>query len=76
MCRKRQHQHIFLGSVDQENIEDGTINMGERPLPNTLTNLEDVGHSRNSPQNVKDVRDLYVNYLSNDGAISWQCKLI
>lgn len=75
LCRKRQQQYIFSGSVDQENIEDGTIELGERPLPNTLTDLE-IGHSRNSRQNSKDVRDLYVDYFSNDGVVSWQNKFI
>ena len=68
LCRKRQQHYIFSGSVDQENIEDGT-------LPNTLTDLE-IGHSRNSRQNAKDVRDLYVDYFSNDGVVSWQNKFI
>lgn len=74
-CKKLQHQYIFSGSVDQENIIDGTIELGERPLPNTLTNLE-IGHSRNSWQNAKDVRDLYVDHFSNDGVVSWQNKFI
>jgi len=75
LCKKRQHHYISAGSLDQESIENGLIELGDRPLPNTLSNLE-VGHSRNSRQSAKDVRQLYVNYFCNDGAVPWQKKFI
>jgi len=75
LCKKRQHHYISAGSLDQERTENGLTELGDRHLPNTLFNLE-VGHSRNSWQSAKDVRQLYVNYFCNDGTVPWQSNFI
>lgn len=75
LCKKRQHNYTSACSLDQENFENGTIELGDRPLPNTLIDLE-IGHNRNSQQKAKNVRQSFVDYLCTEGQVNWQNNFI
>lgn len=75
LCKKRQHNYTSACSLDQENFEKGTIELGDRPLPNTLIDLE-KGHNRNSQLRAKNVRQSFVEYVCNEGQVNWQNNFI
>ncbi|XP_050310828.1 putative nuclease HARBI1 [Anthonomus grandis grandis] len=58
-----------------DDIENGTTQLGLRPGPNTLTDLQ-KSFSRHASENAKDVRESFMRYFNNEGAIQWQNKFI
>lgn len=62
-------------SLDIDDIENGTTQLGLRPEPNTLTNIQ-KGFSRHAANNAKCVRESFMRYFNNDGAVQWQNKFI
>lgn len=57
----------------RENITDGIIELGIQS--NHMINLQQ-GHSRRSNNEAKNVRQLFVNYFNNEGAVEWQQRMV
>ncbi|XP_068092062.1 putative nuclease HARBI1 [Hyperolius riggenbachi] len=73
--RQTPHHYCPPNSVDQEDIQTGTIVEGEwRSGPNMSAWQPMVGH--NSTTLAKRNRDQYMNYFCSTGAVSWQDRMV
>lgn len=61
--------------LDSENYEAGTFTNGLRVSDNDLLHL-DKSATRNVSQIAKNVRETYMQYFNNEGAVSWQNGMI
>lgn len=66
--------YVPPGAYDIENIQDGTVQLGERTESSNLLDLQ-RGQNRQSTNDAKAVRQMYINYFNNEGAIPWQWNL-
>lgn len=57
---------------DRDNIENGTTDLG---LQCNMTNLQ-RSHNRQSNNTAKEVRLLFMDYFNQNGAVSWQERMI
>ena len=64
--------HSFLDTI----LEDGEIAKGERAETPTesLYSLEVPRRGNNVSLNAKAIRETFVDYFVNDGAVDWQWK--
>ncbi|CAH1998880.1 unnamed protein product [Acanthoscelides obtectus] len=60
---------------DQENIMDGTVQVGLRPNSNLFAGLHG-GYGRNFTREENQVRQLFTQYFNQEGAVSWQERMI
>lgn len=65
----------MLHNLDEEDVNGGEIRVGARPGENILLKMQ----RRCSPQSseiAKNARNAYTYYFNNEGAVSWQEKII
>ncbi|CAH1953664.1 unnamed protein product [Acanthoscelides obtectus] len=73
--RKCSQSYTPMDSLDQENRTDGTVQMGLRANPSQLANLQ-RSHSRNFSSEASQVRREFTQFFNEEGALSWQERMI
>lgn len=71
--RNKSRPYIHNETLDRENYEDGTIEIGERCNPELVHNLQRRSGGQVLDQ-AKQVRDQFCVYFNGDGAVPWQEK--
>lgn len=61
--------------LDVEEIKKGTVQIADRDCNNGPSGLQ-VGMNRNASAAAKEVRESYVKYFQNEGAIEWQNNFV
>ena len=72
--RKKSNEYITLGTVDRENLIDGSITEGLWRENCPSTSLQST-QCRNSTSTAKLIRDQFCNYFNNEGQVSWEKNL-
>lgn len=62
-------------SLDQENLMDGTMQLGLRANPNLLAGLQ-RSYGRNFSNEANHVRKSFMHYFNEEGAVAWQERMI
>lgn len=62
--------------LDSENTENNLLTQGLRTSSEDMIGLERTTSSRNSKQLAKDIRIQFMDYFNNEGAVSWQNKVV
>lgn len=62
-------------SLDKENTVDGSVELGLRANPDQLAGLQ-RGYIRNYSAEANLVRQSFMQYFTEDGAVSWQERMI
>lgn len=73
--RKCANTYTPRESLDRENIEQGTIQLGLRVDPNRLANLQ-YGQNKRSYKEAIEVRQSFTQYFNEEGSVSWQERMI
>lgn len=74
--RKTSRTYLTTRCVDYENLETGEIIPGLwRDANFDLQNIQPVG-SNHSSRMARQLRERYTNYFVNEGAVSWQSRMI
>lgn len=71
--RHHEAEYSPVGSIDRENIVDGTVVPGSWREDRQLLHLERL--RRNSTEEAKYIRNEYKNYFSEEGAVPWQNRM-
>jgi hypothetical protein len=61
--------------LDRENMEDGSVELGERCNPDIMHNLQ-LGRRGLVLEDAKVVRDTFKIYFNSEGPVPWQDKAI
>lgn len=61
--------------LDRENIEDGSVTLGERCNPDIIHNLQ-LGRRGSVMADAKVVRNSFKVYFNNEGSVPWQDKAV
>lgn len=69
--RKKSVTYTPLECFDQENVNEGTINLGARCNPDILYNLERRSGGQ-VLQKAKTVREKFCTYFNGEGSVPWQ----
>ncbi|CAH2004370.1 unnamed protein product [Acanthoscelides obtectus] len=75
IIRKCGKSHTPSECSDQENIMDSTVQVGLGPDSNIFAGLHG-GYGRNFTREANQVRQLFTQYLNQEGAVSWQERMI
>lgn len=72
---RKNHEAFYtpVGSLDRENITDGTITPGSWRDCEQLLPLERL--RRNTTNDAKNIRKDFATYFSNEGAVPWQRRV-
>lgn len=72
---RRRYSTVYApdNNLYRENIEDGTVELGLQS--NHMASLQ-RGYNRKTNKDAKEVRQLFMNYFTNEGAVAWQEKMI
>lgn len=62
--------------LDNENQETGVLSNGLRITVTDLTNLQVSYNNRSSSHSAKVIREEFMQYFNNEGAVPWQNKVI
>lgn len=73
--RNRRDYYTPVTCFDVEDPITGDIELGLRPEPNTLLELQH-GSNRHASVEANKVRDLYMNYFIQEGAVPWQANFV
>lgn len=76
---RKSSPHIYTppGSVDYEDITNFTVNLGTwRSEINALPSIARSRTNNRSKAVAEKLREKYKNYFCNDGAVSWQIRMI
>nr|CAI5821993.1 unnamed protein product [Callosobruchus analis] len=74
--RKTSRTYLTTRCVDYENLETGEMIPGLwRDTNFDLQNVQPVG-SNHSSRMARQLRERYTNYFVNEGALSWQSRMI
>lgn len=74
MRREMATEYIGSADVDREQEENGVIVPGSWRNETNITPLERT-NERNSSQNSKDIRNMFMNYFNNEGQVPWQNRM-
>ncbi|KAJ8930682.1 hypothetical protein NQ314_016496 [Rhamnusium bicolor] len=73
--RKYSATYTPMGSTDYEDTIQGTVSLSLRTNDDSdLTNIE-RGHYRAISNDGKQTRELFLNYVNNEGNVSWQKRM-
>ncbi len=72
---RREHQSFYTptGSIDSENVADGTITPGSWHEGRQLLSLERV--QRHPTDEAKDIRNKFMEYFNEEGSVPWQQRM-
>ncbi len=73
--RTSSRTYIASESLDRENIDDGSLQTGERCDPERMHNLR-TGKRGAVSEEAKVIRDNFTEYFVKEGAVPWQDKAI
>ena len=73
--RHRGDYYTPTTCVDVEDQDSGEVHLGERPEANTLIQLQH-GSNRHASAEANRVRDLCMNYFTNEGPVLWQGNFV
>ncbi|CAH1993146.1 unnamed protein product [Acanthoscelides obtectus] len=72
---RRRYATVYSpeNNLYKENIDDGTIELG---IQSTHVNDLQRGHNRRPTNEAKKIRELFMNYFNNEGALEWQQRMV
>lgn len=72
---RREHESFYTpaGSIDTENVVDGTVTQGSWRGDRQLLPLQRF--RRNPPNEAKDIRREFMEYFNEEGAVPWQQRM-
>lgn len=73
--RRRPNIYTPPDSLDQDNFEKGSLQSGLRATPSHLAPLQ-RSHGRNFGSEAEQVRQSFMQYFNEEGAVSWQERMI
>lgn len=73
--RRESQMYTTADSLDRENIEDGSLRLGERCDLQHMHNLQ-LGKRGAISEQAKAVRENFKCYFNNEGAVPWQDKAL
>lgn len=72
---RRRYATVYTpeNNLYRENMDAGTIELGLEPIH--LISLQ-PSHNRRSGNDVKEVREMFMNFFNNEGALEWQQRMV
>jgi hypothetical protein len=68
--RNRRDYYTHATCFDVEDLDTGDIQLGLRPEPKTLLDLQNGSHRHASAQ-ASRVREQFMNYFTSEGSVAW-----